>query len=587
MGGSDIILRTEGYVRTRLARNAAMNRFVIVQDERCVGRAVQELCSPSKFFSPMNWLRRLAHRDDAALLNPSDHPVEPGPGAPHAVVIGAGMGGLAAAIRLSVRGFRVTLLERLNQPGGRARAFEQDGFTFDAGPTVITAPFLFKELWRLCGRTMADQIDLVPVDPFYQIRFHDGSLFNYTGDAEAMAREIARFAPGDVEGYRRFLEKSEEIFEIGFGELGHAPFQDLTDMLRIVPAMMKLESYRTVHGLVSKYVTHPKIRKVLSFHPLLVGGNPFSTTSIYTLIAHLERKWGVWYPMGGTGALVSGLSRLLTERPRTRQHYGADVDQILVEDGRACGVRLESGETMQADLVVSNADVGFTYRHLLAPSVHTTWTDRRIENMAYSMSLFVWYFGTDRTYEDVEHHTILMGPRYEGLLADIFERKSLADDFSVYLHRPTRTDPSMAPDGHDAFYVLSPVPHLESDVDWRRQAEPYRQRIADALEETVLPGLNDHVVTSRMLTPREFWSDYRSLKGAAFSVEPRLTQSAWFRPHNRSEDVEHLYFVGAGTHPGAGLPGVLSSARVLDTVVPDPHAARAPAAGNEAASRPV
>ena len=423
-----------------------------------------------------------------------------------------------------------------------------------AGPTVVTAPFLFDELWQLAGRNRADDVELVPVDPFYRIRFDDGSVFDYTGGAVEMEEQIRNFNPADVEGYRRFLEKSEEIFEIGFEELGHVPFQNLSDMLRIVPAMMKLESHRTVHSLVSKYISHPKIRKVLSFHPLLVGGNPFSTTSIYTLIAHLERKWGVWYAMGGTGALVQGLSNLLTDLDVT-QRYGEEVDRILVENGTASGVRLGAGD-----------------RHLIAPEHRTTWTDRRVENMDYSMSLFVWYFGTDRTYEDVEHHTILLGPRYKGLLDDIFDHKELADDFSLYLHRPTKTDPSMAPEGHDAFYVLSPVPHLDSGVDWRAQAEPYRQAVEDYLAETVLPDLGEHLVTSRMLTPREFRTDYKSLKGAAFSVEPKLTQSAWFRPHNKSEDVEHLYFAGAGTHPGAGIPGVLSSARVLDTIVPDPEA---------------
>ena len=517
----------------------------------------------------MSWLTRLAHRDDAS-LNTRTEPVPITPDAPHAVVIGAGFGGLASAIRLGARGFRVTLVERLDQPGGRARVFEQDGFTFDAGPTVVTAPFLFDELWQLCGQDREDDVDLVPVDPFYRIRFNDGTTFNYTGDTEEMVSEIARFSEEDVEGYRRFLKKSEEIFEVGFEELGHVPFQNLSDMLRIVPAMMKLESHRTVHGLVSKYISHPRIRKVLSFHPLLVGGNPFSTTSIYTLIAHLERKWGVWYAMGGTGALVQGLSGLIDDLGGT-QRYGVEVDEIRVENGRASGVQLDTGETIPADLVVSNADVGWTYRNLIDEKHRTTWTDRKIENMDYSMSLFVWYFGTDRTYEDVEHHTILLGPRYKGLLDDIFDRKDLADDFSLYLHRPTKTDPSMAPDGHDAFYVLSPVPHLESGVDWREQAEPYRQAVEDYLAGTVLPDLGDHLVTSRMLTPQEFLDDYKSLKGAAFSVEPKLTQSAWFRPHNKSEDVEHLYFAGAGTHPGAGMPGVLSSARVLDTVVADPE----------------
>jgi len=521
----------------------------------------------------MSWLTRLAHRDDAS-LNTRTEPRPAGPDAPHAVVVGAGFGGLASALRLRVRGFRVTLVERLDQPGGRARVFQQDGFTFDAGPTVITAPFLFEELWSLCGRDLSDDVELVPVDPFYRIRFHDGTAFNYTGDTEEMKREIARFSEEDVAGYERFLEKSEEIFEVGFEELGHVPFDHLSDMLRIVPAMMKLESHRTVHSLVSKYISHPKIRKVLSFHPLLVGGNPFSTTSIYTLIAHLERKWGVWYAMGGTGSLVQGLSDLLRDLNVT-QRYGTDVDRILVENETASGVRLNSGETIPADLVVSNADVGWTYRNLVAPEHRDTWTDRKVESMDYSMSLFVWYFGTDRTYEDVEHHTIVLGPRYKGLLDDIFDHKELADDFSLYLHRPTKTDPSMAPDSsrdYDAFYVLSPVPHLDSGVDWRVQAEPYRQAVEDHLADTVLPGLGEHLVTSRMLTPREFRTDYKSIKGAAFSVEPKLTQSAWFRPHNKSEDVEQLYFAGAGTHPGAGIPGVLSSARVLDTIVPDPEA---------------
>lgn len=533
----------------------------------------------------MSWMKSLVTRDSAT-LNTSSEPKPITPNAPHAVVIGAGLGGLASAIRLGARGFRVTLVERLDQPGGRARVFEQDGFTFDAGPTVVTAPFLFEELWQLAGRDLEEDVDLVPISPFYRIRFDDGTHFDYTGDAEQMEEEIAKFAPEDVPGYHQFLEKSEEIFEIGFEELGHVPFTRLTDMLKIIPAMVKLESHRTVYSLVSKYISHPKIRRVLSFHPLLVGGNPFSTTSIYTLIAFLERKWGVWYAMGGTGSLVQGLADLIDDLGGT-QRYGAEVDEILVENGRAAGVQLASGETIDADLVVSNADVGWTYRHLIPESDRTTWTNQRIENMDYSMSLFVWYFGTDRIYDDVEHHTILMGERYEGLLDDIFEHKELADDFSLYLHRPTKTDPSMAPEGHDAFYVLSPVPHLESGVDWREQAEPYRQAVEDYLAETALPDLGDHLVTSRMLTPQHFRDDYLSLKGAAFSVEPVLTQSAWFRPHNESEDVDHLYFAGAGTHPGAGMPGVLSSARVLDTVVPDAEAfetrRRAPAKAGQAA----
>ncbi len=519
----------------------------------------------------MSWIDDMVRRSDAC-LNTRTTPLPVTPDAPHAVVIGAGFGGLAAAVRLGVRGFRVTVVDRLDQPGGRARVFEQDGFRFDAGPTVVTAPFLFEELWQLCGRRLEDDVDLRPVSPFYRIRFDDGTSFDYTGDAEAMKQEIARFAPGDVDGYLRFLTKSQEIFRVGFEALAHVPFSRVTDMLKIVPAMMKLESYWTVYGLVSKYVKNEKIRQVLSFHPLLVGGNPFNVTSIYTLIAFLERKWGVHYAMGGTGALVRGLVDLIDGVGGTLR-LGEEVSEILLDERgarpRAAGVRLASGEVLAADLVVSNADVAWTYRHLLPERVRPTWTNRRLERSRYSMSLFVWYFGTRRQYEDVAHHTILLGPRYKALLEDIFERKVLADDFSLYLHRPNATDPSMAPEGMDAFYVLSPVPHLESGVDWAEKAEPYRRAVSQYLSDSLLPDLEANLVTSRVLTPQGFLEDYLSFKGAAFSIEPVLTQSAFFRPHNQSEDIDHLYLVGAGTHPGAGMPGVLSTARVLDTVVPD------------------
>ena len=513
----------------------------------------------------------MARREDAR-LNTRTTPLPVTADAPHAVVIGAGFGGLAAAIRLGVRGFRVTVVDRLEQPGGRARVFRQDGFTFDAGPTVITAPFLFEELWRLCGRKFSEDIDLREVSPFYRIRFDDGTHFDYTGDPEAMQREVARFSPEDAEGYRRFLVKSKQIFGVGFEELGHVPFSNVSDMLKIVPAMMMLESWRTVFGLVSKYVTHPKIRQVLSFHPLLVGGNPFNVTSIYTLIAFLEQKWSVHYAMGGTGALVDGLVNLI-DGLGGRMRLGQEVVEITLDESastpRATGVKLATGEVIDADLVVSNADAAWTYRHLLPARVRRRWTDRRLDRARYSMGLYVWYFGTRRQYPDVAHHTILLGPRYKALLEDIFEQKTLAEDFSLYLHRPTATDPTMAPPGNDCFYVLSPVPHLDGGVDWDARAEPYRQAIAGYLSATILPGLEDNLATSRVLTPKQFHEDYLAFKGAAFSLEPVLTQSAYFRPHNRSEDIEQLYLVGAGTHPGAGMPGVLSTARVLDTVVPD------------------
>jgi len=486
----------------------------------------------------------------------------------HAVVIGSGFGGLAAAVRLGARGYRVTILERLDQPGGRARVFRQDGFTFDAGPTVITAPFLFEELWALCGRRLEDDVDLRPVHPFYRIRFEDGDVFDYSGDAELMRREIRRFSPEDEAGYERFLALSERIFDTGFTRLGHVPFDSVWDMARIVPDMIRLQSHLTVFRLVARFIKHPKLRQVLSFHPLLVGGNPSATTSIYTLIAYLERQWGVHFPIGGTGALVQGLLGLV-EGLGGELRLNADVAEVLVEEGRARGVRLTGGEVIRADVVVSNADSAWLYRHLVPESARRTWTNRKVENSRYSMGLFVWYFGTKRRYEDVAHHTILLGPRYRGLLDDIFGAR-LAADFSLYLHRPTATDPKLAPEGMDAFYVLSPVPNLRADVDWTEQAEPYREAIEKHLADTILPGLAEEVVASRIMTPMEFRDELLAFRGAAFSFEPVLTQSAWFRPHNRSEEVEGLYLVGAGTHPGAGVPGVLSSARVLDAIVPDP-----------------
>lgn len=485
-----------------------------------------------------------------------------------AIVIGSGFGGLAAAVRLGARGWNVTVLERNEQPGGRARVWTDQGFTFDAGPTVITAPFLFEELWELCGKRLSDHVDLRPVAPFYRIRFHDGQSFDYTGDPAKMRSEIQRLAPGDLEGYERFVTMSQEIFAVGFEKLAHIPFSRWTDMARVVPAMMRLESYRTVYGLVSKFVQNERLRQVLSFHPLLVGGNPFTTTSIYSLIPYLERKWGVHFPMGGTGALVQGLLDLVRGLGGSIR-YGTTVEEILVEGRRASGVRLASGEVVRADVVVSNADSAWTYRHLLPARYRRRWTDRKLDRARYSMSLFVWYFGTRTQYPDVAHHTIMLGRRYKELLTDIFERHVLAEDFSLYLHRPTATDPGLAPPGCDGFYVLSPVPHLDAGIDWRERAEPYRKTIEQHLEATVLPALSRNLVTSRLMTPQHFEEELLSVRGAAFGLEPVLGQSAWFRPHNRSEEIGGLFLVGAGTHPGAGVPGVLSSARVLDSLVPD------------------
>jgi len=499
----------------------------------------------------------------ASVATPLTHPRH------KALVLGSGFGGLAAAVRLLAQGFDVEVLEALDQPGGRARVFvEHDGhgaYRFDAGPTVITAPFMFEELFELLGEKLSDHVQMVPVTPFYNIRFDDGSWFRYTGDAAQMEAEVRRIAPDDVEGYRAFVTKSEAIFNVGFTRLAHKPFTHLSDMLRIVPDMMRLESYRTVYGLASRYVQHEKLRQVLSFHPLLVGGNPFDTTSIYTLILFLERHWGVHFPMGGTGALVDGLVSLI-RRHGGKVQLNAAARRIDVADGKVTGVTLQDGSHRACDLVISNVDSATTYNKLIDAKHRKVWTDRRVANKRYSMGLFVWYFGTDRTYPDVAHHSILLGPRYKELLQDIFDHHTLAEDFSMYLHRPTATDPSLAPPGCDGFYVLSPVPHLQAGVDWAARAESYRQRLADELERSgVLPHLKQHLTVSRVLTPQHFQDELNSFRGAAFGMAPVLRQSAYFRPHNKSEDIEGLYLVGAGTHPGAGLPGVLSSARALDT----------------------
>jgi phytoene desaturase len=487
---------------------------------------------------------------------------------PHALVIGSGFGGLAAAVRLGARGYRVTVLERLATPGGRARVHRQDGFTFDAGPTIVTAPYLFEDLWRLCGKRLSDDVTLRPVDPFYVLRFDDGETIDCHADPAAMRAEVARISAKDLAGYDRFMRRSREICQLGFEELGHVPFLSLGDMARQAPALLRLGGARSVHGLVSRYVRDPRLRLALSFHPLFVGGNPFDTTAVYCLISHLERRWGVHFAMGGTGALVGGLVKLIDGQGGALR-LGADVAEIRVEDGQARGVRLTTGESIAADIVVSNADAAYTYRNLIAPRHGARWTHARLAKAKYSMSLFVWYFGVAGRYADVAHHTIVLGPRYRGLIEDIFDRKVLAADMSLYLHRPTATDPSLAPPGCDGFYVLSPVPHLEAGIDWAHEAEPYRRRIAERLSETVLPGLQSRIITSRVTTPRDFQDDFCSVNGAAFSLAPTLMQSAWFRPNNRSEDVGRLYLVGAGAQPGAGLPGVLSSARMLDTLVPN------------------
>ncbi len=490
------------------------------------------------------------------------------------VVIGSGFGGLAAAIRLAIRGHDVNLIDKRDKPGGRAYVYTQDGFTFDGGPTVITAPSMITDLFSLAGRNVDDYLTLIPVNPFYRIFFHDQTHFDYSGDSATMIDNIRAFSTApdhDVAGYKQFTALTERIFTKGFTELADRPFLSPMDMIRIVPDLVRLQSYRTVYGLVSRYVNDERLRQVLSFHPLLVGGNPFQTTSIYTLIHHLEREWGVWFAKGGTGAIVEALASLFTEMGGTLM-LETEAAEIETTNGRATGVRLVDGQMLPADIIVCNGEVAAAYQRLLPSSKRRKYTDRRLARMRYSMSLVVIYFGTDRTYRGQDgpalaHHDIILGPRYKGLLHDIFNRKVLAEDHSLYLHMPSQTDPSLAPEGCETFYVLAPVPHLGGDTDWARAAGPYRNRIMAFLEDRFLPNLRQHIVTEHMIDPRHFQDDLNSYLGSAFSVEPILTQSAWFRPHNQSEELPNLYFVGAGTHPGAGLPGVLSSARIADDLI--------------------
>ncbi len=473
---------------------------------------------------------------------------------------------MATALRLRAQGHDVTLLEKLDKPGGRAYVFEQDGYSFDAGPTVITAPWLIHELFELFGKRSEDYVRIVPVHPFYRIYFHDKSFFEYNNEPGFIEENIRKFNPDDVEGYREFMKRTKPIFEKGFIELADKPFLTFGSMVKVLPDLLRLGSHRSVYSYVSKYISDPRLRMVFTFHPLLVGGNPFHTTSIYAMIHYLEKEWGVHYAMGGTGAVIRAFAKLFEEEGGTLR-LNTEVDEILVSNRRATGVRLKDGTVLPADIVVSNADVAYTYLRMIKPEHRRKYSDAKVSRMRYSMSLFVVYFGTTRQYPDIAHHDIILSHRYRELLEDIFTNKILSDDFSLYLHRPTATDPSMAPEGCDAFYALVPVPHNASGIDWDSEGPRFRDRIMDFLEKNYLPELKSHIGTIRHFTPNDFQHRLNSYLGSAFSVEPILTQSAWFRPHNRSEDIDNLYFTGAGTHPGAGLPGVLSSAKIVEQLI--------------------
>ncbi len=495
------------------------------------------------------------------------------------IVIGSGFGGLGAATRLAAVGYDVEVFEKRDKPGGRAYTYEIDGFKFDGGPTVITAPFMFDDIFALAGRKREDYVKFVPVDPFYRIFDADGRPFDYNGDEAFILDQIRQRNSADVEGYQRFMQTTKAIFEKGFIELADKPFLNFSDMLKVAPDLIKLQSYKTVYNYMKQFIQDDFLRRCFSFHPLLVGGNPFDTTSIYAMIHYLEREWGIHYAMGGTGAIIDALVKLLGELGG-ELHLDSGVKEITVSGNRVTGVQLEDGSIHYADHVISNADVATTYLKLMNPNHVRGLTRQRMKTLRYSMSLFVIYFGTKKLYRNdgkLAHHDIILGDRYRELLRDIFTKKQLADDFSLYLHMPTLTDQSMAPAGHEAFYVLSPVPHLDAGVDWTRTAKPYRDTIMQFLEDNYLPDLQENIVAEHYIDPLHFYNTLNSYKGAAFSVEPILTQSAWFRPHNRSSQFENLYIVGAGTHPGAGLPGVLSSSIIAqDLIVSADHATMIP-----------
>ncbi len=484
-----------------------------------------------------------------------------------AAVIGAGFGGLALAIRLQSAGIATTVFEARDKPGGRAYVYEDAGFTFDAGPTIITDPSALEELFALSGRRMRDYVDLIPVSPFYRLAWHDGFVFDYVNDQAELDRQIGAACPADVDGYRRFLAYSEELLAEGYVKLGAAPFLAFSSMIRAAPALMRLQAWRSVYDKVASFISEPHLRQAFSFHSLLVGGNPFATSSIYALIHALERRWGVWFARGGTGALVAGMVRLFQDLGGTIR-LNAPVDRILTEGDRVTGVALKNGETAAFGLVASNGDIVHTYGALLRDHPRGVAEARRVRKKRFSMSLFVIYFGVRRKHPQIKHHTVIFGPRYRELIAEIFNGPELAEDFSLYLHAPTVTDPSLAPPGCEGFYVLAPVPHLgAADIDWAIEGPRYRDRILDYLEAHYIPGLRADLATCRIFTPFDFRDALGAHLGSAFSLEPILTQSAYFRTHNRDDRLRGLYFVGAGTHPGAGVPGVVGSAKATAAII--------------------
>ena len=486
-----------------------------------------------------------------------------------AAVIGSGFGGLALAIRLQSAGIQTTLIEGREKPGGRAYVWEDKGFKFDAGPTVITDPSCLEELFELSGRKLSDYVELLPVTPFYRLIWSDGTVFDYSNDDASLFAQIEAKNPDDVAGYKRFLAYSENVFREGYRKLGHVAFLDFKSMLKAAPAMVRYEAYRSVYSIVARYIKDPQLREAFSFHSLLVGGNPFKTSALYALIHALEKKWGVWFPRGGTHALIRGMVKLFEDLGGTFK-IGSPVTSIDTEGNRVAGVTTADGWSGSFDMVASNADIVHTYRDLLAEHPRGAIATQAVTAKSFSPSLFVVYFGLNKTYPDIKHHTILFGPRYRELLKDIYDHGVVADDFSIYLHHPTATDPAMAPEGCSGFYALSPVPHQgKFKGDWEALAPIYADRILDYLEARLIPGLRENLVTMRTFSPQDFSTELNAHMGSAFSLEPVLWQSAYFRTHNRDDALPNLYFVGAGTHPGAGIPGVVGSAKATALLMLD------------------
>ena len=483
------------------------------------------------------------------------------------LVVGGGFGGMAAALRCRAMGHKVTIIDKLSKLGGRAQVIERNGYKYDTGPTVITAPFLIEELFNLFNEKLSDHLEFKPLDPWYRFHFHDSTTFDYSSTIEETKKEISKFSPEDAESYDNLLKESEKIFDIGFTKLSDQPFSSFWTMIKQIPYLLKLKSYESVSKMVSRHIKNKKIRSAFSIHPLLVGGNPYTTTSIYSLIHFLERKWGVFFCMGGTGKLVEELTNLM-KRNDINIETNKNLKSVEHKDSVAYKAITECGKEYKFDNLIFNGDPPVFYKEILKPASRNFLNPIfPAKSLSYSMGLFVLFFGTKTRYEEIAHHTIWLTERFKELLHDIFEKRIITEDFSLYLHRPTATDKSFAPDGHDSFYVLCPVPNLKNNIDWSIHGEKLKDQIIIELEKTIMPNLSNHIEDISYMTPKDFKNNYRSMYGAGFSIAPKFTQSAWFRYHNEDDNIPNIFFSAAGSHPGAGLPGVLSSAKVVENIL--------------------